>query len=180
MKREQEKVAQDKAAKVAQEKAAQEARDKQAKEDAARKQKEALAAKQKAQLDAETQREAAQEAARMEAERTGVMADYILQIQDKIARNWNQPLSAQAWARMQDQRGAVAERRRRRREGRQCSLQRRRRGEAIDRSGRTESVTVAEAAVAGGVRAELDRDVQARRSVGHERITARRARTNEE
>ena len=94
MKREQEKVAQDKAEKAAQEKAAQEARDKQAKEDAARKQKEALAAKQKAQLDAETQREAAQEAARMEAERTGVMADYILQIQNQIARNWNQPLSA--------------------------------------------------------------------------------------
>lgn len=85
------KVAQEKAA---QEKAAQEARDKQAKEDAARKQKEALAAKQKAQLDAETQREAALEAARMEAERTGVMADYILQIQNQIARNWNQPLSA--------------------------------------------------------------------------------------
>ena len=94
VKREQEKVAQDKAEKAAQEKAAQEARDKQAKEDAARKQKEALAAKQKAQLDAETQREAAQEAARMEAERTGVMADYILQIQNQIARNWNQPLSA--------------------------------------------------------------------------------------
>jgi colicin import membrane protein len=94
VKREQEKVAQEKAEKVAQEKAAQEARDKQAKEDAVRKQKEALAAKQKAQLDAETQREAAQEAARMEAERTGVMADYILQIQNQIARNWNQPLSA--------------------------------------------------------------------------------------
>jgi len=94
VKREQEKVAQEKAAKAAQEKAAQEARDKQAKEDAARKQKDALAAKQKAQLDAETQREAAQEAARMEAERTGVMDEYIRQIQDKIARNWNQPLSA--------------------------------------------------------------------------------------
>jgi len=90
----QEKAAQEKAAKAAQEKAAQEARDKQAKEDAARKQKEALAAKEKARLDAETQREAAQEAARMEAERTGVMADYILQIQNQIARNWNQPLSA--------------------------------------------------------------------------------------
>jgi colicin import membrane protein len=85
------KAAQEKAAK---EKAAQEAREKQAKEDAARKQKEAaLAAKQKAQLDAETQREAAQEAARMEAERNGVMDEYIRQIQDKIARNWNQPLS---------------------------------------------------------------------------------------
>ena len=94
VKREQEKIAQEKAAKAAQEKAAQEARDKQAKEDAVRKQKEALAAKQKAQLDAETQREAALEAARMEAERTGVMADYILQIQNQIARNWNQPLSA--------------------------------------------------------------------------------------
>jgi len=94
VKREQEKIVQEKAAKAAQEKAAQEARDKQAKEDAVRKQKEALAAKQKAQLDAETQREAALEAARMEAERTGVMADYILQIQNQIARNWNQPLSA--------------------------------------------------------------------------------------
>jgi hypothetical protein len=82
------KVAQEKAAK---EKAAQEAREKQAREDAARKQKEA--AKQK-QLDAETQREAAQEAARMEAERSGVMDDYIRQIQNQIARNWNQPLSA--------------------------------------------------------------------------------------
>jgi colicin import membrane protein len=82
------KVAQEKAAK---EKAAQEARDKQAREDAARKQKDA--AKQK-QLDAETQREAAQEAARMEAERSGVMDDYLRQIQNQIARNWNQPLSA--------------------------------------------------------------------------------------
>ncbi len=94
-KREQEKAAQEKAAKAAQEKAAQEARDKQAKEDAARKQKEALAAKQKAQLDAETQKEAAQEAARMEAERSGAFNDYLLQIQNQIARNWNQPLSAQ-------------------------------------------------------------------------------------
>jgi colicin import membrane protein len=94
VKREQERVVQEKAAKAAKEKAEQEARDKQAKEDAARKQKDALAAKQKAQLDAETQREAALEAARMEAERTGVMADYILQIQNQIARNWNQPLSA--------------------------------------------------------------------------------------
>jgi colicin import membrane protein len=84
------------AAKVAQEKAAKEkeARDKQAKEDAARKQKEALAAKQKAQLDAETQREAAQEAARMEAERSGAFDEYVRQIQNQIARNWNQPLSA--------------------------------------------------------------------------------------
>jgi len=93
-KREQEKVAQEKVAKAAQEKAAQEARDKQAREDAARKQKDALAAKQKAQLDAETQKEAAQEAARMEAERTGVLDEYIRQIHDKIARNWNPPLSA--------------------------------------------------------------------------------------
>ena len=30
----------------------------------------------------------------MEAERSGVMDEYIRQIQDKIARNWNQPLSA--------------------------------------------------------------------------------------
>jgi len=95
VKREQEKVAQEKAAKEAKEKAAQEARDKQAREDQARKQKEALAAKQKAQLDAETQREAAQEAARMEAERSGVFDEYLRQIQNQIARNWNQPLSAQ-------------------------------------------------------------------------------------
>jgi colicin import membrane protein len=93
-KREQEKAAQEKAAKAAQEKAAQEAREKQAREDAARKQKEARDAKQKAQLDAETQKELAQESARMEAERTGVMADYILQIQNQIERNWNRPLSA--------------------------------------------------------------------------------------
>jgi colicin import membrane protein len=93
VKREQEKAAQEKAAKAAQEKAAQEAREKQAKEDAARKQKEAAAAKEKARLDAETQREAALEAQRMEAERSGVMDEYIRQIQDKIARNWNQPLS---------------------------------------------------------------------------------------
>jgi colicin import membrane protein len=94
-KREQEKAAQEKAAKAAQEKAAQEARDKQAKDDAARKQKDAAAAKEKARLDAETQREAAQEAARMEAERSGAFNDYLLQIQNQIARNWNQPLSAQ-------------------------------------------------------------------------------------
>lgn len=86
VKRDQEKAAQDKAAK---EKAAEQAR-----EDAARKQKEAAAAKQKQQLDAETQREAAQEAARMQAERSGVMDEYIRQIQNQIARNWNQPLSA--------------------------------------------------------------------------------------
>jgi colicin import membrane protein len=86
-----EKAAQEKAAKAAQEKAAQEAREKQAKADAARKQKEA---KEQAQLDAETQKEAAQEAARMAAERSGVMDEYIRQIQAKIALNWNQPLSA--------------------------------------------------------------------------------------
>ena len=86
------KAAQEKAAKAAQEKAAQEAREKQAKADAARKQKEA---KEQAQLDAETQKEAALEAARMAAERSGAMADYILQIQNQIERNWAKPLSAQ-------------------------------------------------------------------------------------
>jgi colicin import membrane protein len=80
--------------KVAKQKAEQEAREKQARDDAARKQAEALAAKQKAQAEADLRAELAAENARRDAERAGVLDEYIRAIQDKIERNWIPPLSA--------------------------------------------------------------------------------------
>jgi colicin import membrane protein len=80
--------------KVAKQKAEQEARENQAREDAARKQKEALAAKQKAQAEAQLAAEVAAENAHNEAVRAGELDEYIFAIQNKIERNWTQPLSA--------------------------------------------------------------------------------------
>jgi colicin import membrane protein len=92
--RQREQAERDKQEKAAKQKAEQEARDKQAREDAARKQKEALDAKQKAQREADLRAEIAAENARLEAERSGVLDEYIRAIQSKIERNWNPPLSA--------------------------------------------------------------------------------------
>jgi len=93
--RQKEQAERDKQEKAAKQKAEQEARDKQAREDAARKQKEALAAKQKAQAEADLRAEIAAENARLEAERSGVLDEYVRAIQSAIENKWNKPLSAQ-------------------------------------------------------------------------------------
>ena len=92
--RQREQAERDKAEAAKKQKAEQEAREKQAREDAARKQKEAAAAKQKAQAEQDLQAQVAAENARLEAERSGVLADYIYAIQKRIESNWTQPLSA--------------------------------------------------------------------------------------
>lgn len=79
---------------VAQEKREAEAREKREREEAARKQREAAAAKQRAQAEAELQEALAAENARRQAERAGVLDEYIRLIEDKIERNWVKPLSA--------------------------------------------------------------------------------------
>jgi colicin import membrane protein len=87
-------------AKREQERVAQERRDREAREqkeraEAERKQREAAAAaRQRAQAESELQEQLAAENARMQAERAGVLDEYIRLIANQIERNWVPPLSA--------------------------------------------------------------------------------------
>jgi colicin import membrane protein len=97
---ERERVAREKAAtakreqeRVAQEKREAEARAKRERDEAERKRRE-TAAKQQREAEDQLQRDLAAENARMQAERSGVLDEYIRLIEDKIERNWNRPLSA--------------------------------------------------------------------------------------
>ena len=54
----------------------------------------AAAKKQQAQLEKDLQAQLAAEADRQQAERSGLMDQYILLIKDKIERHWTRPLSA--------------------------------------------------------------------------------------
>ena len=92
--RQREQAERDKAEAAKKQKAEQEAREQQARDDAARKKKDAAAAKQKAQAEADLQAQVAAENARLEAERSGVLDEYILAIQRRIESNWTPPLSA--------------------------------------------------------------------------------------
>jgi colicin import membrane protein len=67
-------------------------RDQKAREDAA---KQAVARKQQQQAEDDLQRQLASEAERQQAERAGLLDEYIRLIQNKIERNWTRPLSAQ-------------------------------------------------------------------------------------
>jgi colicin import membrane protein len=87
-KREQERVAKEKAERERVERAAQE---KKQREEAA---KAAAARKQQQQAEDDLQRQLAAEADRQQAERAGLLDQYIRMIQDKIERNWTRPLSA--------------------------------------------------------------------------------------
>lgn len=82
---------QEQKAKQAQELKEKQARDQKAREDAA---KAAIARKQQQQAEDELQRQLAAEADRQQAERAGLLDQYIRMIQDKIERNWTRPLSA--------------------------------------------------------------------------------------
>jgi len=77
--------------KQAQEQKDKQARDQKAREDAA---KQAVARKQQQQAEDDLQRQLAAEADRQQAERSGLMDQYVRMIQDKIERNWTRPLSA--------------------------------------------------------------------------------------
>ena len=66
-------------------------RDQKAREDAA---KQAVARKQQQQAEDDLQRQLAAEADRQQAERAGLLDQYVRMIQDKIERNWTRPLSA--------------------------------------------------------------------------------------
>ena len=70
------------------------AREQKAREDAAKAAKDAAAKKQQAQLEKDLQAQLAAEADRQQAERSGLMDQYILLIKDKIERHWTRPLSA--------------------------------------------------------------------------------------
>lgn len=86
-KREQERVAQDRREK--------ESREQKEREEAARKQREAAAAaRQRAQAESELQEQLAAENERMQAERAGLLDEYIRLIANQIERNWVPPLSA--------------------------------------------------------------------------------------
>jgi colicin import membrane protein len=98
--RERERVAREKAdaakreqERVAQEKREAEARAKRERDEAERKQRETVA-KQQREAEDQLQKDLAAENARMQAERSGVLDEYIRLIEDKIERNWNRPLSA--------------------------------------------------------------------------------------
>ena len=84
---------QEQKAKQAQELKEKQAREQKAKEDAA---KAAIARKQQQQAEDDLQRQLAAEADRQQAERSGLLDQYIRMIQDKIERNWTRPLSASA------------------------------------------------------------------------------------
>jgi colicin import membrane protein len=73
-------------------KEAQELKDKQAREQKAR--EDAAKRKQQQQLEDDLQRQLAAEADRQQAERAGLLDQYVRMIQDKIERNWTRPLSA--------------------------------------------------------------------------------------
>src|SRR5437762_5930772 len=82
---------QEQKARQAQELKDKQARDQKAREDAA---KAAVARRQQQQAEDDLQRGLAAEADRQEAERAGLLDQYVRMIQDKIERNWTRPLSA--------------------------------------------------------------------------------------
>jgi colicin import membrane protein len=84
---------QERKAKEAQELKDKQARDRKAREDAA---KAAVARKQQQQAEDDLQRQLAAEADRQQAERAGLLDQYVRMIQDKIERNWTRPLSAKS------------------------------------------------------------------------------------
>jgi colicin import membrane protein len=84
---------QEQKAKQAQELKDKQARDQKAREDAA---KAAVARKQQQQAEDDLQRQLAAEADRQQAERAGLLDQYVRMIQDKIERNWTRPLSAKS------------------------------------------------------------------------------------
>jgi colicin import membrane protein len=75
-------------------KQAQEQKDKQAREQKAR--EDAVKRKQQQQAEDDLQRQLAAEADRQQAERAGLLDQYVRMIQDKIERNWTRPLSARS------------------------------------------------------------------------------------
>ncbi len=79
--------------KQAQELKDKQARDQKAREDAA---KAAVTRKQQQQAEDDLQRQLAAEADRQQAERSGLLDQYVRMIQDKIERNWTRPLSARS------------------------------------------------------------------------------------
>jgi colicin import membrane protein len=80
-------------AKQAQDLKDKQARDQKAREDAA---KATVARKQQQQAEDDLQRQLAAEADRQQAERAGLLDQYVRMIQDKIERNWTRPLSARS------------------------------------------------------------------------------------
>jgi colicin import membrane protein len=76
---------------VAQERRDQQAREQKEREETARKQREA---RERAQAESELQEQLAAENARMQAERAGLLDEYIRLIANQIERNWVPPLSA--------------------------------------------------------------------------------------
>lgn len=89
--KEREQAAKEEAERVAKAKIEKEQKDR---EEAARKQKEAALARQRAQAESELQAQLAAEAAQQQAIASGEQDQWIRQIQAKIERNWNKPLSA--------------------------------------------------------------------------------------
>jgi colicin import membrane protein len=75
-------------------KQAQDVKDKQARDQKAR--EDAVKRKQQQQAEDDLQRQLAAEADRQQAERAGLLDQYVRMIQDKIERNWTRPLSAKS------------------------------------------------------------------------------------